>query len=197
MKFLKDLLSAGSFLSLAASSSPLISGTGSELQSRQTSLITCLKDANVPYFVQTSANWTEYVTPFNLRLQYVPAAITLPTETLHVYDSVVCASKAGVKVQAKSGGHSYASFSSGGQNGSLIVDLENFNGITVDSCEYFPSLQKSIKNLSLAKLFLIIECFPDHHYHILFPRGKGPLAMNIADPLSNLHRPSWSRCKTW
>jgi FAD/FMN-containing dehydrogenase len=45
---------------------------------------------------------------------------------------VTCAAAAGLKVQPKSGGHSYASYSSGGQNGSLIVDLEKFGEITVD-----------------------------------------------------------------
>ena len=37
-----------------------------------------------------------------------------------------------MKVQAKSGGHSYASFSSGGQNGSMVVDLASFQNIEVD-----------------------------------------------------------------
>lgn len=51
----------------------------------------------------------------------------------HVSDAVVCASISGVKVQAKSGGHSYASFSSGGQSGSMVIDLENFQSISVDA----------------------------------------------------------------
>lgn len=45
---------------------------------------------------------------------------------------MTCAAASGLKVQAKSGGHSYASFSSGGKNGSLIVDLRAFNTIEVD-----------------------------------------------------------------
>jgi len=43
--------------------------------------------------------------------------------------SIICAAASGLKIQAKSGGHSYASFSSGGKNGSLIIDLRAFNEI--------------------------------------------------------------------
>jgi FAD/FMN-containing dehydrogenase len=58
--------------------------------------------------------------------------ITIPENEEQVGQSVTCAAAAGLKVQPKSGGHSYASYSSGGQNGSLIVDLEKFGEITVD-----------------------------------------------------------------
>lgn len=42
-------------------------------------------------------------------------------------------------MQAKSGGHSYASFSTGGKNGSLIVNLQNFHSIIVDGMSYYHS----------------------------------------------------------
>ena len=73
--------------------------------------------------------------PYNLRLVYTPAVITIPTTPQEVGYSAICAAEAGLKVQAKSGGHSYASFSSGGEDGSLIVNLQNFNSITVDNSE--------------------------------------------------------------
>lgn len=142
MKFL-NLLFISSILSLAAHSWPLPSRIALQLKARQTPLIACLSNASVPYSVSTSSDWTKLVTPYNLRLQYVPIAITLPKTHHHVSDSVTCASASGVKVQAKSGGHSYASFSSGGQNGSLIVDLQNFNSIEVDNCETCNPLRKS------------------------------------------------------
>jgi FAD/FMN-containing dehydrogenase len=66
-------------------------------------------------------------------LQYNPAVIVLPTTQQHISDAVVCAGKAGVKVQAKSGGHSYASFSTGGMNGIMMIDLENFQSVSVDA----------------------------------------------------------------
>ena len=38
-------------------------------------------------------------------------------------------------MQAKSGGHSYASYSSGGHNGSMVVNLESFQSINVDTTD--------------------------------------------------------------
>lgn len=35
------------------------------------------------------------------------------------------------QVQARSGGHSYASFSTGGQDGTLVIDLASLNGVSV------------------------------------------------------------------
>lgn len=36
-------------------------------------------------------------------------------------------------LQPKGGGHSYASFSSGGKNGAVVITLENFHQVTVSS----------------------------------------------------------------
>lgn len=99
------------------------------------SVTDCLTDKNVPFAISTSPNWTALQTPYNLRLQYTPAVITLPVTTQHVSDSVTCAAAANLKVQAKGGGHSYASYSSGGKDGSAIVDMENFNSISLDTGE--------------------------------------------------------------
>jgi hypothetical protein len=96
-------------------------------------LTDCLTSKQVPVKLASSADWTTYEATYNTRLQYVPAAIVLPTTSQQVSDAVTCAAQAGVKVQAKSGGHSYASFSTGGVDGALVVDLEGFQGVTVDS----------------------------------------------------------------
>ena len=92
----------------------------------------CLGAKDVPVSLISSSNFAQLAQPFNLRLPYTPDVIILPTTTQHVSDAVVCAGTNNVKVQARSGGHSYASFSSGGQNGSMVIDLESFNNITVD-----------------------------------------------------------------
>jgi hypothetical protein len=110
--------------------------TDAELQSRATGLVDCLNAANVPISLTSSADWSELNTPYNLRLSYTPAVITIPDTQEQVAASVTCAAASGVKVQAKSGGHSYASFSSGGRDGSLIVNLQNFQGIEVDTGKY-------------------------------------------------------------
>lgn len=98
-----------------------------------TTLADCLGNASVPISLLSSPNFSELAQPFNIRLPYTPAVIVLPTTSQHVSDTVKCACRFGVKVQAKSGGHSYASYSSGGKNGSLIVDLEPLQNISVDN----------------------------------------------------------------
>ncbi len=45
---------------------------------------------------------------------------------------VQCAGTSGIPVVARSGGHSYAAFGLGGQNGTLVVDLSKMKGLTVD-----------------------------------------------------------------
>jgi hypothetical protein len=101
-------------------------------------IIDCLTLNNVPYAVKGSANWTALVTPYNLRLKYIPAVITIPETPGQVSKSVTCAAAYNLKVQPKGGGHSYASYSSGGQDGSLIVNMEKFSGIIVNQSALKP-----------------------------------------------------------
>jgi hypothetical protein len=79
-----------------------------------------LGSKNVPVKWINDPAYGDLTEPFNLRLQYKPIAVVIPTTNQHVQDAVVAAGNCGVKVQAKSGGHSYASFSSGGQDGSMV-----------------------------------------------------------------------------
>lgn len=124
------------------------------LSTRQTSLLDCLANKSVPLTVSTSDNWTDFVTSYNIRLQYDPVVITIPDTTQQVSDSVVCASLAGVKVQAKSGGHSYASTSSGGRDGSMVIDLRRFQDVVVDESTGIASVGGGVRlgNMALALL---------------------------------------------
>lgn len=140
-------------LAYSLSISHLIHASPLQLQARS-DIEDCLTTNNVPYAVQNSANWTALSTPYNLRLVYTPAVITIPETPDHVSSSVTCAAAAGLKVQAKGGGHSYASYSSGGQDGSLIIEMENFSSIEVDQSEYFILVQKSKKMQQLTKFQL-------------------------------------------
>jgi len=99
---------------------------------RSNTLNFCLSSFNVPISIPSSPNFTQLTSSYNIRLQYTPAVIILPTTHLQISNAVLCAVRFGVKVQAKSGGHSYASFSSGGQNGSMVVSLESFQNISVN-----------------------------------------------------------------
>ena len=95
-------------------------------------VLVCLDASSVPYATQNSLNWTALSTSFNLRLQYEPTVITIPETEDQVSKSVACAAAAGLKVQPKGGGHSYAGYSSGGHNGSLVIEMEKFSEITVN-----------------------------------------------------------------
>lgn len=105
-----------------------------EVFSRHQTLQDCLISKGVPTTLNSSSDWDSLTTAYNLRLQYTPIAVTIPTTPQHVSDSVTCAAASGIKVQPRSGGHSYGSYSLGGKNGSLVVDLQKFNDISLDKC---------------------------------------------------------------
>lgn len=111
-------------ISTSTSTSGLAASTSNTLQD-------CLGIKNVPVSFTNSASFSALAQLYNLRLAYTPAVIVLPTITQHIIDAVLCATESSIKVQAKSGGHSYASFSSGGQIGAMVIDLESFQQITV------------------------------------------------------------------
>lgn len=101
----------------------------------------CLKSAGVPVDARGSNDWNQDVAPFNQRLPFTPAAIVVPSSVQHVQAAVSCAAKVGVKVNPKSGGHSYASFGLGGENGHLVVELDRMNKVTVDQKTYVATIQ--------------------------------------------------------
>jgi len=95
----------------------------------------CLRAAGVPTAAANSAQ------AFNNRLPIRPAAVAVPTSLEHIQAAVVCGSDAGVKVSAKSGGHSYASLGLGGEDGHLVLDLERMNGVTLDRQSNIATIQ--------------------------------------------------------
>lgn len=80
---------------------------------RETSVVDCLHSKRVPLLTASDAQYANYSSPYNLRLQYKPLVIILAASNTHVSDSVSCAAKSHLPVQAKLGGHSYASYSTG------------------------------------------------------------------------------------
>lgn len=66
----------------------------------------------------------------NLVYHYHPEAIAYPITGSDVQEAVLCAAKHGnVAVSARGGGHSFGGFGSGGQDGSLIIDLSAMDEI--------------------------------------------------------------------
>lgn len=99
---------------------------------KRAALDDCLSKLSVPTLAAGSADYTQSLKPFNLRVTFKPAAYAVPTTIRHVQDAVSCGATNNIQVTAKSGGHSYASHGLGGEDGHLIIDMRNFNNVTVD-----------------------------------------------------------------
>ncbi|KAK3302736.1 FAD linked oxidase-like protein [Chaetomium strumarium] len=119
-------------LALTATGAVLAAANTSSPHAKRAALDDCLQSAKVPVSARNSAEWKQDARPFNQRLPYTPAAIAVPTTVEHIQAAVSCAAKVGVKVNAKSGGHSYASFGLGGEDGHLVVELDRMYNVTLD-----------------------------------------------------------------
>ncbi|KAH9997457.1 hypothetical protein F4779DRAFT_179250 [Xylariaceae sp. FL0662B] len=88
-----------------------------------------LTNKGVSIRVASDADWNTFSTTYNLRLPVKPAVVVVPITIQHISDAVICAAENSIKVQARSGGHSYASFSNGGTDGAMVIDLKEFQDI--------------------------------------------------------------------
>ena len=112
--------------------------------------IACLHQSGVPISLLGAPNFSRQAEPYNLRLNFTPAAIVYPRTYEDISSVLPCASDSNVKIQARSGGHSYGSYSLGGQNGSLVIDLEAFQQITVDSTTGIAAVGAGVRLGNLA-----------------------------------------------
>lgn len=58
----------------------------------------------------SQANFPGVVAPYNFDIPVKPAAVVFPENVQQVAAAVKCATNAGIRVQAKSGGHSYGNY---------------------------------------------------------------------------------------
>lgn len=93
------------------------------------SLRSHLARLSVPSLFPDSPDYAKYAQSYNRVFSYQPAVICIPHTEEHVSSAVVTARAHGLKVQARGGGHSYAAYSAGGKDGSLIVDMRRFDGV--------------------------------------------------------------------
>ncbi|RAH44644.1 FAD-binding oxidoreductase [Aspergillus brunneoviolaceus CBS 621.78] len=103
-----------------------------------TSLKSCIlsavdNDSTLAAFKGDLLYQTLAVKVYNLNYPVTPAAVTFPTSSTQVSEIVQCANQLGYKVQAKSGGHSYANYGLGGTNGAIVVDLKNMKSFAYDA----------------------------------------------------------------
>ncbi|KAJ7035581.1 hypothetical protein C8F04DRAFT_511938 [Mycena alexandri] len=74
-----------------------------------------------------------YVKPYNTDIPITPAAVTRPSTPEDVGKIVQCAVASAVKVQPRSGGHSYGNYGIGGEDNAVVVDLVNFQQFSMDN----------------------------------------------------------------
>lgn len=117
-------------------SAALISPTTALSLDRRAVLDDCLASHKVPVYAKNTANYTQAVKPYNLRLPFTPASYAVPETVQNVQDAVACGAASGIRVSAKCGGHSYASFGLGGEDGHLVVDMRRLNSVTVDAAAH-------------------------------------------------------------
>ncbi|EJU00029.1 FAD-binding domain-containing protein [Dacryopinax primogenitus] len=96
-------------------------------------LQTCLTSLSFPVLLPSSPSYAPACQAYNRRLTFLPSSVVYPRTPAEVALAVRCASSASVPVVARSGGHGYAAFALGGQDGSLVVDLSGLKGVEFDN----------------------------------------------------------------
>ncbi|KAJ4142847.1 hypothetical protein NW754_010286 [Fusarium falciforme] len=111
-------------IGLAALVSPSLA-----VPTKREAVTSCLTNVKVPIDTKGSQTWTQDGTAYNLRLQFEPVAIAVPTTVAQISAAVSCGSKHGVSVSGKSGGHSYTSLGLGGEDGHLVIELDRLYSV--------------------------------------------------------------------
>ncbi|KZS95586.1 FAD-binding domain-containing protein [Sistotremastrum niveocremeum HHB9708] len=94
-------------------------------------LWSCLSGKGWDLETISNPNFTADSLAFNRRLSFEPVAIVSPSTAEDVSGIVKCAAENRFPVSALSGGHSYAAFGLGGQNGQVVVNLHKMKNITL------------------------------------------------------------------
>lgn len=92
-----------------------------------------LEHSSVPSVFPEDPEFNKLAQSYNRVFSYKPAVICLPHKDEDVVNAINSARAHSFKVQAKGGGHSYAAFSTGGQDGSLILHMKNFSTVSLDT----------------------------------------------------------------
>ncbi|KAI0755390.1 FAD-binding domain-containing protein [Daedaleopsis nitida] len=105
----------------------------SSLEARASNaFLDCMDGAGLDPLVQGESGYTSAAQPFNLRLPWKPAAIVYPNDANGVAAAIKCGASNGLKVNARSGGHSYAAYALGGEDGHLTVSLDNLRHLSLN-----------------------------------------------------------------
>ncbi|KUI62684.1 putative FAD-linked oxidoreductase YvdP [Cytospora mali] len=91
----------------------------------------------------TASYQPDWVKPYNLAIDVTPAAVIRPNSTEEVAAAVRCAADNGYKVQARSGGHSFANFGLG--DGALTIDLVNIQNYSMNETTWYAAIGAGMK----------------------------------------------------
>lgn len=112
-------------------------------------MITCLTQVKgSSKSVLTTPSSNDYNTDrlgFNLRFDYKPVAIFHPSSEDQAAGAIQCAAIHNVSVAPRSGGHSYEGYSMGGKDGALIIDLNLFQNISVDTITGIATIAAGVR----------------------------------------------------
>lgn len=92
-----------------------------------------LERSSVPSVFPGAPEFNKLAQSYNRVFSYKPAVICLPEKDEDVVNAIKSARAHSLKIQAKGGGHSYAAFSTGGQDGSLVLHMKNFPAVNLDT----------------------------------------------------------------
>ncbi|KAI1458561.1 putative glucooligosaccharide oxidase [Annulohypoxylon moriforme] len=109
-----------------------------------------LSEKGVPFKCASDPDWAAYSSSYNIRLPFTPAVVVLPHEDQQIEHALACAREHGLKVQARSGGHSYASHSVGGVDGAMVIDMRQFQLIQIQGDHVVVNSGVRIGNLAKA-----------------------------------------------
>ncbi|KAB5595882.1 Cannabidiolic acid synthase [Ceratobasidium theobromae] len=115
-------------------------------------LLACLsqvQDLNI--ISSNSSSYNSDRLSFNRRFNYQPAAILYPSKIQDVQAGVQCGASNGIPVVARSGGHSYAAYGVGGQDGSLVIDLSKMTDLSLNNLTGEATAQTGLKLGPLAQ----------------------------------------------
>ncbi|KAF9957730.1 hypothetical protein BGZ72_001491, partial [Mortierella alpina] len=70
---------------------------------------------------------------FDRNFDYRPVAIYYPATNANVAAAIQCAAAYNISVAPRSGGHSFEAYSVGGKDGSLVIDLKQFQQFSINS----------------------------------------------------------------
>lgn len=110
-----------------------IKSTSTPAISRKIKAIQLLNNLNLKIVDEKHPDWAVESTAYNLRIPVIPAIVVYVDTAKQVQETVTIAVSSGLKVNARCGGHSYASLGQGGEDGHLIIDLTKINRVVVDA----------------------------------------------------------------